>query len=126
MDHVEMYRDQNSAHYQAKFFELTSRGYRLASLSAYGNPANARYTSVWFKREGAPLVACHDKKAQEFQQFANHWTAQGYRMTMITATGANADAVFAAVFERSGSQDWFFKLHLVSGLETDPGTFQFE
>jgi Polyglycine hydrolase-like, structural repeat len=40
------YHGVSAADHQARFNDLLSRGYRIISLSVYGDPANASYAAV--------------------------------------------------------------------------------
>jgi hypothetical protein len=69
------YHGVSAADHQARFNDLLSKGYRIISLSVYGDPANASYAAVWVQRAGAAWQAFHGKSASDYQAFFDTWTA---------------------------------------------------
>ena len=53
------YHGVSAADHQARFNDLLSKGYRIISLSVYGDPSNASYAAVWVQRAGAAWQAFH-------------------------------------------------------------------
>src|SRR5215470_14969866 len=94
------YHGVTAAQHQAHFNNLSAQGFRMISLSVYGDPGDARYAAVWVKRGGASWVAVHGVDSAGYQQFFNTWTAKGYSPGLISATGSSTNAVFAATFEQ--------------------------
>src|SRR6185437_7927843 len=68
------------------------QGYRLTSLSVYGDPGNPLYAAVWVQRSGPAWSAIHGVSAADYQAFS--------------ATGSRASAIFAAVFEQGVATPW--------------------
>jgi hypothetical protein len=127
MQQCDVYYDLNATAHQTKVNAFSSAGYRLLSLSAYGEPTDPRYAVVWLQHDGPPWVTRHGMRGAALQHLFAQWTQQGYRMTIVTATGRSGEAaIFAAVFERSSALDWFARHRLVSGLDTDPRSFQYQ
>jgi Bacterial tandem repeat domain 1 len=93
------YHGVSAADHQARFNDLLSKGYRIISLSVYGDPANASYAAVWVQRAGAAWQAFHGKSASDYQAFFDTWTAKGYYPVIITATGDGSNAIFAGSLE---------------------------
>ena len=100
------YHGVNGAQHQAKFNTLSSQGYRMISLSVYGDPGSPLYAAVWVQRGGPAWVAVHGIDATAYQNFFNTWTAKGYVPVLVSATGPIANAVFAAVFEQGIQGPW--------------------
>src|SRR5271167_2372092 len=94
------YHGVNAAQHQANFNTLSSQGYRMISLSVYGDPGSPLYAAVWVQRGGPAWVAVHGINAADYQTFFNTWTAKGYVPVLVSAAGPFANAVFAAVFEQ--------------------------
>ena len=46
------YHGVSGAQHQERFSALSTQGYRMISLSAYGDPGNAHYAAVWVKCTG--------------------------------------------------------------------------
>jgi hypothetical protein len=120
------YHGVTSSGHQSQFNSLASHGYRLISLSVYGDPTDARYAAVWINRSGPGWVAIHGTNSAGYQDFFNKQTAQGFAPVLVTATGPVSNAVFAAVFEHGVNVPWFARHDLISGPENNPNTFQFQ
>ena len=120
----EAYHGVTAAQHQANFNRLFGQGFRIISLSVYGNANDARYAAVWVKRPGPAWVAVHGVNSSGYQSFFNTWTGKGFVPIIVSATGTSGDRVFAAVFAQGVSGHWLARHGLPSGPETNPGTFQ--
>jgi CubicO group peptidase (beta-lactamase class C family) len=100
------YHGITASDHQSRFNDLSSKGFRIISLSVYGNPSNARYAAVWVKTGGPAWQAFHGRNASEYQQFFDEWKAKGYYPLLISATGSASDAIFAGVFEQGNPGPW--------------------
>jgi CubicO group peptidase (beta-lactamase class C family) len=118
------YHGVTGAQHQTNFNNLSAQGYRMISLSVYGNPGDARYAAVWVQRQGPAWVAVHGVDSSGYQSFFNTWTAKGYVPVLVSATGTSSNAIFAAVFEQGVSGAWFARHGMTSGPESTPGTFE--
>ncbi len=118
------YHGVTGAQHQANFNNLSAQGFRMISLSVYGDPGDARYAAVWVQRHGAAWVAVHGVNSAGYQSFFNNWTAKGFVPVLVSATGTSSDAIFAAVFEQGIHGAWFARHGMTSGPETNAGTFQ--
>src|SRR5262245_59457461 len=118
------YHGVTGAQHQTNFNSLSSQGYRMISLSVYGDPGDARYAAVWVRRGGAGWVAIHGVDSAGYQSFFNNWTAKGYVPVLVSATGAGSNAIFAAVFEQGIAGAWMARHDMMSGPESNAGTFQ--
>ena len=105
----EAYHGVTGAQHQTNFNKLSSQGYRLISLSVYGDPGNPLYAAVWVQRQGAAWEAVHGVDATGYQNFFNTWTKKGFFPVLVSATGNNGNAVFAAVLEQGDPGPWFAK-----------------
>ncbi len=121
---VQAYHGVTAADHQRNFDRLGKLGYRMISLSVYGDPTDARYAAVWVQREGPAWVATHNVSSADYQSFFNHWTANGYAPVLVSATGDGGNAVFAAVFEQAVPAGWLARHNMPSGSDTTAGTFQ--
>ena len=122
----EAYHGVTGAEHQTRFNSLSARGFRMISLSVYGDAVSPRYAAVWVQRAGPGWVAVHGVDAAGYQAFFDKWTAKGFAPVLVTATGTAAKAVFAAVFEQGVSGRWEARHGLTSGPETNAGTFQYQ
>jgi len=120
----EAYHGVNAAQHQSNFNHLSAQGYRMISLSVYGDPSDARYAAVWVQRQGPGWVAVHGVDAAGYQSFFNTWTAKGFVPVLVSATGQASNALFAAVFEQGISGAWLARHGMTSGLPSQAGTFQ--
>ena len=120
------YHGVSAAVHQTSFEKLSGLGYRMISLSVYGDPRDARYAAVWVLRSGPAWVAAHGVDAAGYQTFFNTHTAQGYAPVLVSATGGSASAVFAATFEQGVDGPWVARHEMTSGLPAQAGTFQYQ
>jgi CubicO group peptidase (beta-lactamase class C family) len=118
------YHGVNGAEHQTKFNSLSAQGYRMISLSVYGDPGDARYAAVWVQRGGAAWAAVHGVNAAGYQSFFNTWTAKGFAPVLVSAAGGSNDAVFAAIFEQGVQGQWLARHGMTSGPDSQVGTFQ--
>jgi CubicO group peptidase (beta-lactamase class C family) len=118
------YHGVTGAQHQTNFNNLSSQGYRMISLSVYGDPHDARYAAVWVQRGGPGWVAVHGVDSAGYQSFFNSWTAKGFVPVIVSATGAINNAIFAAVFEQGISGAWMARHGMTSGPEANANTFQ--
>lgn len=120
------YHQATSAQHQSYFNTYSGQGYRMISLSVYGDPANPLYAAVWVKRAGPAWVAAHGLNGSQYQNMYDTYTPQGYRPTLITATGSGSSTVFAIVMEKSSvTWGWAARHGLVSGSNADSSTIQY-
>jgi hypothetical protein len=110
--------------HQQNFDSLSAQGFRMISLSVYGDPSDARYAAVWVQRQGTAWVAVHGVDSAGYQSFFNNWTAKGFVPVIVSATGGSSNAIFAAVFEQGISGAWMARHGMTSGPDTHVGTFQ--
>jgi CubicO group peptidase (beta-lactamase class C family) len=120
----EAYHGVTAAQHQANFNRLFGQGYRIISLSVYGDSGNPRYAAVWVKRPGPAWVAVHGVNSSGYQSFFNTWTGKGFVPIIVSATGTSGDPIFAAVFGQGVAGHWLARHGLPSGPEANPGTFQ--
>jgi CubicO group peptidase (beta-lactamase class C family) len=117
------YHGVSGAQHQANFNTYSAQGYRMISLSVYGDPANPLYAAVWVQRPGSAWVAIHGVDANGYQSFFNTNTAKGYVPVIISATGPVQSAVFAAVFEQGIAGPWTARHGVTFGPRANSGTF---
>ena len=120
----EAYHGVTAAEHQARFDQLSASGYRMISLSVYGDPPGVRYAAVWVQRPGPAFAAVHGVDATGYQGFFDTWTAKGFAPVLVSAAGTISDAIFAAVFEQGISGAWQAHHGMPSGPAANPGTFQ--
>jgi hypothetical protein len=120
------YHGVTAGQHQAYFNTFAARGYRMISLSVYGDPGDPLYAAVWVQRSGLAWVAVHGVDSNGYQSFFNTWTAKGYVPVLVSATGMLSHAIFAAVFEQGIVGPWFARHGMPSGPSTNAGTFQNE
>jgi CubicO group peptidase (beta-lactamase class C family) len=118
------YHGVTGAQHQTNFNTFSAQGYRMISLSVYGDPGDARYAAVWVQRGGPAWVAVHGVDSAGYQSFFNNWTAKGYAPVLVSAAGGIDNAVFAAVFEQGIAGAWLARHGMTSGPEANAGTFQ--
>ena len=55
----EAYQSVSGNQHQLNLNRLSNNGYRMISLSVYGDPSDPRYAAVWVQRSGPAWVAVH-------------------------------------------------------------------
>lgn len=119
------YHGKTSSEHQQQFNSLSSQGFRIISLSVYGDPSDPRYAAVWVERTGSAWVGVHGVDATGYQNFFNTWTAKGFAPIIVSVTGLGSNAIFAAVFEKgANAAGWFAKHGLIYGDDANPNTFE--
>ncbi|KDR70827.1 hypothetical protein GALMADRAFT_214214 [Galerina marginata CBS 339.88] len=101
------YANVNAAGHQTNFNSLSASGFRMISLSAYGQPPNHLYAAVWVQRSGPGYFAIHEASGSTFQAFFDAHAPNGFVSTFVTATGPPGAAIFAGVMEQNGVTNWF-------------------
>src|SRR5258708_29657872 len=82
-DMFQAYHGVSAAQHQANFNQFSAEGYRMISLSVYGDPSSAEYAAVWVQRSGPAWVAVHGVDANGYQTFFNTWTTKGYAPVLV-------------------------------------------
>jgi CubicO group peptidase (beta-lactamase class C family) len=116
------YHGVTGASHQQKFNELSAAGYRMISLSVYGNRADPRYAAVWIRRGGPAWAALHGLDAAGYQARFDQLTRDGFVPVLVSATGPRTNPVFAAVFEKITAPAWIARHGLVDGPAGTDGT----
>ena len=80
------YHGVNGATHQQKFNELSAAGYRMISLSVYGDRSDPRYAAVWIKRGGPAWAALHGLDAAGYQARFNQLTRDGFVPVLVSAS----------------------------------------
>jgi CubicO group peptidase (beta-lactamase class C family) len=120
------YHGVTGAQHQAHIEKWSRHGYRMISLSVYGDPDQPLYGAVWLHRVGPKWKEVHGVDATGYQIFLDRWTPDGYVPVLISATGPSDGAVFAAVFERDVKGPWLVRHDMSSGPAANNGTFENE
>ncbi|KDR70855.1 hypothetical protein GALMADRAFT_254471 [Galerina marginata CBS 339.88] len=110
----QFYYGVTGAQHQTSFNQWSVSGYRMISLSAYGQPPNHRYAAVWVQRSGPAYFAIHEASGSQYQTFFDSHTPNGYVSTVITVTGPANAAVYAGVMEQNGVTNWYQKCGLTN------------
>src|SRR5678815_3308534 len=100
------YHGVTGAQHQTHFNSLSAQGFRIISLSVYGESGDPRYAAVWVQRPGPGWAAAHGVDSAGYQSFFNNWTAKGYVPVLVSATGTSSNAIFAAVFGQGIAGAW--------------------
>jgi CubicO group peptidase (beta-lactamase class C family) len=108
----EFYYGATTAQHQTYFNQYSSTGYRIISLSTYGQPPNNVYAAVWVQRSGPSYWAIHNADVATYQSWFNSHASNGYVSTLITVTGPPSSAIYAGVMEQNGVTNWYQKCGL--------------
>jgi CubicO group peptidase (beta-lactamase class C family) len=114
---VVMYYNKPTSYHETQLAKLPGQGYRIISLSIYGDPASPLYAVCWAKQPGPAWHEFHGITAGRYQSLSQSWTAQGSRPTILTATGSADNAIFAGVVEKDTTA-FIAKYGLVANADT--------
>jgi Bacterial tandem repeat domain 1 len=104
---LQFYHGVTADQHQTNFNTLSTTGYRMISLSAYGQPPNHRYAAVWVQRPGPSYYAIHEANATEYQSFFDTHSQDGYVSTIVTITGPPSAPILSGVMEQNGVTNWY-------------------
>jgi CubicO group peptidase (beta-lactamase class C family) len=93
----------------------SGKGFRILSLSIYGDPANPLYACLWVKDGGPEQHILFKGSNQEFLNFLNDPANKDFHPTLVSATGPAEAAVFALVCEKRKGPPPVLRHRLVSG-----------
>ena len=111
---VQFYYGVTADQHQTNFNTLSTTGYRMISLSVYGQPPNHRYAAVWVQRSGPSYYAIHEASVTEYQSFFDIHSRNGYVSTIITVTGPPSAPIFSGVMEQNGVTNWYERCELTT------------
>ena len=120
------YHGVSGAVHQQRFDSLSRQGYRMISVSVYGDRSSPLYAAVWVQRGGPAWAAVHGLSAAAYQAKFDELTAAGHVAVRVSATGSRVDPVFAAIFEKRPAGTSRARHGLVDGVGTTPGTLAYE
>ena len=102
-----LYYNVTSDQHQTNFNTLSTTGYRMISLSVYGQPPNHHYAAVWVQRPGPSYYAIHEASGAAYQSFFDTHAQDGYVSTIVTVTGPPSAPIFSGVMEQNGVTNWY-------------------
>jgi len=114
----QFYPGATAAQHQTEFNKLWAAGYRMISLSVYGQPPDHLYAAVWVQRSGPLYFAIHDASASAYQSFFDSHSPDGYVSTIVTVTGPPSAPIFAGVMEQNGVTNWYQRCELTTSQYT--------
>jgi hypothetical protein len=101
------YYNVTTDQHQTNFNTLSTTGYRMISLSLYGQPPNHHYAAVWVQRSGPSYYAIHEASGAAYQLFFDTHARDGYVSIIVTVTGPPSAPIFASVMEQNGVTNWY-------------------
>lgn len=116
----EIYTMANAAQHQARYDDLSRRGFRMISLCVHGDPADARYAAVWVQRPGPAQWAVHNVGAAEYGATSAKAEEAGYAPVIVSATGPAKNARFAGIFEQQVQGGWQLYTGMTEGNADSP------
>ena len=108
----QFYPGVTAAQHQTEFNKWWTAGYRMISLSVYGQPPNHLYAAVWV--QGPLYFAIHDASASAYQSFFDSHYPDGYVSTIVTVTGPPSAPIFAGVMQQNGVTNWYQRCELTT------------
>ncbi len=94
------YYDWAGADHSKKSIELIAQGFKLTSLSVYGNPMDPRVAAVWIKRPGPQPFTFYGYTLQDYKNLLVTQIANRYYPVLVSAVGSGAAARFSGSFEQ--------------------------
>jgi len=110
----QFYYGVTAAQHQVNFNKWSTAGYRMISLSVYGQPPNHLYAAVWVQRSGPSYFAIHEASGPAYQSFFDSHAPSGYVSTIVTVTGPPSAPIFAGVMEQNKVTNWYQKCGLTN------------
>ncbi|KAM5343831.1 hypothetical protein ACJ41O_012368 [Fusarium nematophilum] len=92
-----------SAEYQAQSDALVAKGFRLRLVDGYAVAGDARFAAIWDKSTGATWAARHDLSSSQYQSAFDTFVSQGYRLRHVSGYSRGNEALYAALWEKSGT-----------------------
>lgn len=93
--------DLNQDQMAARILDLKPKGFRLLSLSMYGDPLDARYAAVWSKRAGPDWDFALGFTVQDLGKVDHDNRNRDFYPRFVTATGKGSPHCrMSAIFER--------------------------
>src|SRR5262249_40492114 len=76
----EAHHDMTSRQYQAKFDELTAKGFRLTGISGYALGNQILYAAIWEQSAGPAWEAHHGMTSAQYQAKFDELGGKGFRL----------------------------------------------
>ena len=95
----------NATAYQAKFDDLTAKGYAPAFLDGMGQGQSGTFAAYWEKSGGA-WVARHGLTGSAYQAEFDKWVSKGYRLVDVSGYEVKGAARYAAIWKKVGGGAW--------------------
>lgn len=92
-----------SAEYQSQFNTIVGQGFRPILVNGYTVKGEPRFAAIWDKTGNAAWVARHDLTAAQYQTAFNTYSSQGYRLKHVSGYSKQNQALYAAIWEKSGT-----------------------
>jgi CubicO group peptidase (beta-lactamase class C family) len=95
--------DWNFSDFTGRVKELVPQGFRLLSLSMYGDPFNSRFAAVWDKRSGPEWRWYLGYTIADFEKLYQDNRIDQFYPVLVTATGGGSNTRISGVFEQMAS-----------------------
>ena len=92
-----------SAEYQSQFNAIVAKGFRPILVNGYTVKGEPRFAALWDKSPSGAWVARHDMTSSDYQNAFNTFSSQGYRLKHVSGYARQNQALYAALWEKSGS-----------------------
>ncbi|MEL6972123.1 MAG: hypothetical protein AAFZ63_27420 [Bacteroidota bacterium] len=106
------YHGLTSTSYQAKFDEMTDKGFRLAFIESYPYNGGVRYAPIFVKEAGPVYKAVHGLAHANWQNYFDDRVAEGYRLVNRSVVFVGGSKFVTALFDKKNVGSWISKSNM--------------
>ena len=106
------YHGLTSAAYQAKFDEMTDKGFRLEFIESYPYQGGVRYAPIFVKQSGPAYKAVHGLAIANWQNYFDDRVAEGYRLVNRSVVFVDGSKFVTALFDKKNVGSWISKSNM--------------
>ena len=89
--------------YQEQFDAFVAQGFRPILVNGYTVNGQPQYAAIWDKSAGTAWVAKHGLTSSQYQDAFTMYASQGYRLKHVSGYSQGNDALYAAIWDKSGT-----------------------
>lgn len=105
--------------YQNAYDDFGRKGYKLRQVCGYVINGKEYFAATWDKDTRGDIIARHNLSARQYQDAFDDYTSKGYVLTCVSGYTRSGIDLFAAIWEKKGSPQWFSR-HAVPEISYQP------